>query len=639
MLKKSFQLSYLISDASAESDEFETDDIVLPGSKRRPNKRSRTKFVLRKGEIVAVRNEDNSFYLCKGETDTLLHEMYASIHWYDRNENGEFHQSYKDKVPTQSIIMRNIKLKPDKTITNDMEGRILKRLNMTPEQLQAELLESVERTPKRVKTETSRNSTPRGQRCARNNARKRQNASLTNSSNNPEITKTRVVQARPRTAYSQVTPLMSSQKLYNKVLSEAAQHNGQQIIRRVNLNTNRTRNITAKEAKELRRNAMENAMSGVEQKKTTTGLNGPIIIGNVQVKRDQKSPRIRSIGKPVAIAAMVTKSGARIVHKRSQSNDEDPDENLEPNPSIKIEHIDPGHARIPDDLTISQNLTDLERANLFTRAIRNDDVERLDQLVDNVTPEQLLHVLAMKTNEGKDESAIHMAVRQDNPLILQKVLQMLSIARQFLDNRKLPHFQELKSSRNADILRQFCLKITDQRIDDWSRSETKDNPTIDLAKSYVVKHPRNLFHQDFFDEMAKFAARNGVKGDTLRTLLDYFPEPLDTTNDGKRKPKSWFKTTMTKFIWYAMQWGQYRTAKELAVTSIVECETCTLTELMVKTFSQLCDSDTTNHDFFRDWEHEILNKFELTEIRKRDVSNMRISIPIIIAAVPKLQAG
>lgn len=71
-------MGYLISDASDE-EEFGTDDIVLPGSKRAQNKRSRTKFVLRKGEIVAVRNEDNSFYLCKGETDTLLHEMYSAF--------------------------------------------------------------------------------------------------------------------------------------------------------------------------------------------------------------------------------------------------------------------------------------------------------------------------------------------------------------------------------------------------------------------------------------------------------------------------------------------------------------------------------------------------------------------------------
>ena len=105
--------------------------------------------------------------------------------------------------------MRNIKLKPDKTITADLESKILKRLNMTPEQLSAELMDSVDTNTKRAKTDgTSR--TPRGTRNARDNARKTPRTDLTNSRINPNITTTRVVQARPRTSYSQVTPLMSS---------------------------------------------------------------------------------------------------------------------------------------------------------------------------------------------------------------------------------------------------------------------------------------------------------------------------------------------------------------------------------------------------------------------------------------------
>ena len=54
-------------------------------------------------------------------------------------------------------------------------------------------------------------------------------------------------------------------------MSEAAHQGEEQIVRRVNLNTGRTRQISAREAKELRQAAVENAMSGIEQKKTTAG--------------------------------------------------------------------------------------------------------------------------------------------------------------------------------------------------------------------------------------------------------------------------------------------------------------------------------------------------------------------------------
>jgi hypothetical protein len=91
-----------------------------------------------KGDHLAIRNEENTFYLCQLTENVRVQKPFVKVRWLDTEDDGEtyFLTSHYDKVPQKSIIMpvTLAKLKSDKkskqffTIDDQIKNSVLDRL-------------------------------------------------------------------------------------------------------------------------------------------------------------------------------------------------------------------------------------------------------------------------------------------------------------------------------------------------------------------------------------------------------------------------------------------------------------------------------------------------------------------------------
>lgn len=91
-----------------------------------------------KGDHLAIRNEENTFYLCQLTENVRVQKPFVKVRWLDTQDDGKtyFLTSHYDKVPQKSIIMPVTlgKLRSDKkskqifTIDDQIKDSVLDRL-------------------------------------------------------------------------------------------------------------------------------------------------------------------------------------------------------------------------------------------------------------------------------------------------------------------------------------------------------------------------------------------------------------------------------------------------------------------------------------------------------------------------------
>lgn len=91
-----------------------------------------------KGDHLAIRNEENTFYLCQLTENVRVQKTFVKIRWLDTEDQGEtyFLTSHYDKVPQKSILMpvtleklnKEKKSKSAFTINDQIKNSIMDRL-------------------------------------------------------------------------------------------------------------------------------------------------------------------------------------------------------------------------------------------------------------------------------------------------------------------------------------------------------------------------------------------------------------------------------------------------------------------------------------------------------------------------------
>ena len=257
------------------------------------------------------------------------------------------------------------------------------------------------------------------------------------------------------------------------------------------------------------------------------------------------------------------------------------------------------------------------------------------------------------------------------------------------------NYSEFKTVKESSATKQFCIQIVYSNKKSKIFKILQDNPTASLLKNTVVSKPHDLFGKHFIDNIARYVCKTGVSIEIIKVLLEKFPEvfidkneleksektlPLKTpseienssnhtttmntplnhqfikkeransgdnvfeksnTNEASKNrnanvfsKESYFRTSIFKSIWYALQSGHFKIATFLAETAQAESENCTLTELMVHQLNQFSNLENSkNEEFYETFEFKAIHELHQHEFRKRDGNNNRLSLAHILASV------